>query len=70
MLQFAWMLLTDARARASVARERGASALEWAIIAAIVVVAATAVGAVVYKVVTNKASNIEDCGNVPAGTKC
>ncbi len=70
MLQFAWMLLSDARARASVARERGASALEWAIIAAIVVVAATAIGAVVYKVVTNNASKVEQCGNLPAGSQC
>ena len=70
MLQFAWMLLQDARARTSVARERGASALEWAIIAAIVVVAATAIGAVVYKVVTKEAGKVEHCGNLPAGSKC
>lgn len=70
MLQFAWMLLLDARARASVARERGASALEWAIIAAIVVIAATAIGGVILHVVTKDAGQISKCGNLPAGTKC
>ena len=35
-------------------QERGASALEWAIIAAIVVVAATAIGAAIYNIVQNK----------------
>ncbi|AKU18066.1 hypothetical protein [Luteipulveratus mongoliensis] len=70
MLQLAWLLINDARHRAHTAREEGASALEWAIIAAIVVVAATAVGAVVYKVVTNKASQIDNCGSLPAGSKC
>lgn len=70
MLEFAWVLLLDARARFDGARERGASALEWAIIAAIVVVAATAIGAVVYKVVTANADKVQNCGNLPAGSSC
>ena len=51
-------------------RDRGASALEWAIIAAISVVIATIIGAVVYNVVNNKSSDIEKCGNQPVGSKC
>lgn len=52
------------------ARERGASALEWALIAAIVVVAATFIGAAVYNVVTERAGELERCADVPVGTNC
>lgn len=52
------------------ARERGASALEWALIAAIVVVAATFIGAAVYNVVQDKAADMENCSNTPAGGQC
>jgi hypothetical protein len=51
-------------------RDRGASALEWAIIAAISVVIATIIGAVVYNVVSNKSSDIQKCGDQPVGSKC
>jgi len=51
-------------------RERGASALEWAIIAAIVVVAASIIGAVVYNVVTKKSNNLQNCADQPVGQKC
>lgn len=52
------------------ARERGASALEWALIAAIVVVAATFIGAAVYNVVQDRAGQMTDCANAPVGSNC
>lgn len=50
--------------------DRGASALEWAIIAAISVVMATFIGFVIYHFVQTKATNIKNCENVPAGASC
>lgn len=52
------------------ARDAGASALEFAIIAAIVVVAASVIGAVIYNVVDTKSSNLQECADVAVGTKC
>jgi hypothetical protein len=49
-------------------RELGASALEWAIIAAIAVVIASIVGYAVYNVVDTKSTNITNCGNQPVGS--
>ena len=51
-------------------RESGASALEWAIIAAISVVMATVIGTVIYNVVQTKGTNITTCANVPVGGTC
>ena len=51
-------------------RELGASALEWAIIAAIVVVAASVIGAVIYNIVEDKGTQLEDCANQPVGAQC
>ena len=51
-------------------RELGASALEWAIIAAISVVIATVIGTVIYTVVNNKGTQITNCANQPVGTAC
>ena len=48
----------------------GASALEWAIIAAIVVVAATAIGAAIYNIVQDKAAALDNCANQPVGSTC
>lgn len=62
--------LKRVRAALNGARERGASALEWALIAAIVVVAATFIGAAVYNVVTDRAADMENCANQPAGSTC
>ena len=56
--------------RSSERRDLGASALEWAIIAAISVVIATIIGAVVYNLVNDKADNIQKCGSQPVGSKC
>lgn len=51
-------------------RDLGASALEWAIIAAISVVIATIIGTVVYNIVSKKSTDITNCGNQPVGTQC
>ena len=58
------------RRMAGTAKERGASALEFAIIAAIVVVLASIIGGVVYKIVSDKSKNLKDCANQPIGTAC
>lgn len=50
--------------------DRGASALEWAVIAAVLVVAASAIGVVVYNVVTEKGAALEECANQPVGSQC
>lgn len=52
-------------------KDRGASALEWAIIAGISVVAAAAIGAVVYKIVKDNSSALQTCANQAAnGNAC
>jgi Flp pilus assembly pilin Flp len=48
-------------------RDRGASALEWAIIAAISVVIAAFIGYVVYGVVKDKGSSIQKCASQANG---
>jgi len=50
--------------------DRGASALEWAVIAAVLVVAASAIGVVVYNVVQQKGSALQECANQPVGSQC
>ena len=49
------------------AREAGASALEFAIIAAIVVVAASVIGGVIYNIVDTKSQKLDQCANQPVG---
>jgi hypothetical protein len=56
--------------RAEPHKDRGASALEWAIIAAISVVMATVIGAVIYHVVSSKSSDIQNCANQPVNSSC
>lgn len=51
-------------------RDLGASAIEWAIIAAIAVVIATVIGTVVYNVVTKKGNDLQNCANQPVGGSC
>ncbi|NNM46023.1 hypothetical protein HJG52_08380 [Knoellia sp. DB2414S] len=72
MLDVGLTLMRMALLRAQMARrdERGASALEWALIAAVVVVAASIIGGVVYRIVSNKSSQLENCANQPAGSSC
>jgi ABC-type Fe3+ transport system permease subunit len=55
-----------ARTRAGRRGDRGASALEWAIISAILVTAAVIIGGVIYNVVKNKSDQIEQCGSLGA----
>ena len=74
MIQLAATLLQVAAHRARALREQprdlGASALEWAIIAAVVVVAASVIGGVVYNIVQDKGAALEDCANQPVGSAC
>lgn len=51
-------------------RERGASALEWALIAAVVVVAAALIGSAVYNVIQQRAAQVSTCGSVGPGGTC
>ena len=55
--------------RAGPHRDRGASALEWAIISAIVVTAAVVIGGIIYNVVQDKGATLENCANQPVGAK-
>jgi Flp pilus assembly pilin Flp len=50
--------------------DRGASAIEWAIIAAVAVVMISIVGAVLVQVVGDKSQKISDCANQPVGSSC
>jgi Flp pilus assembly pilin Flp len=74
MLTYVGLLYDNLRWRLQRLRDepmdRGASALEWAIIAAISVVMATFIGVVIYNIVQNKAKTINSCGNQPVGTSC
>jgi Flp pilus assembly pilin Flp len=73
MISFAVLLLQDAHARFRRLRhddEAGASVLEWAMIAAVVVVAASIIGAVIFNIVNDKSSQLDDCANQPAGSAC
>lgn len=51
-------------------RDRGASALEWALIAAVVVVAAALIGSAVFNVIQTRAGQVTECGNVGPGGTC
>jgi hypothetical protein len=72
ILQFAvslWGTGVD-RARAlreTPRRDLGASALEWAIISAILVTASVLIGGIIYKVVQDKGNTLEQCANQPVG---
>lgn len=57
--------------RARAASDSGASALEWAVISAIVVTAAVIIGGIVYNAVQNKGNAISTCANQgPQATQC
>jgi Flp pilus assembly pilin Flp len=58
------------RARAAGGRDAGASALEWAVIAAIVVVAATLIGGAVFKIVQTKSEELTKCSATAVGGTC
>ena len=75
MLWYVGVLVDVVRGRIAALREDenrdlGASALEWAIIAAISVVIASIIGAVVYNVVKDKGSKLQDCANQAVGASC
>jgi Flp pilus assembly pilin Flp len=73
MTELAVVLLRGRIARAQRLRaqdERGASVLEWALIAAVVVVAASIIGAVIFNIVTKKSNDLESCSNVQPGSTC
>jgi Flp pilus assembly pilin Flp len=72
MISLALLLLQDAHARYRRLRqdEAGASVLEWALIAAVVVVAASIIGAVIFNIVQDKSTQLDSCANQPAGTDC
>jgi len=72
MIEMAVLLVQGAAARAGRLRrdERGASVVEWALIAAVMVVAASVIGAVIYNIVTTKSTNLDNCANQPVGTAC
>lgn len=52
------LMLRDRLDRARTAPDRGASAIEWVIISAILVVIAGAIGTIIYNKVTDKAKSI------------
>lgn len=61
-------LLTRLRARRS--DQRGATVLEWALIAAAVVVATSVIAAVIFRVIDNRSADLEACANQPANVEC
>lgn len=63
-----WMIRAHSQLLAT--RDRGASALEWALIAAVVVVAASLIGGAVYNAVADKAADVEQCTDVAVGGTC
>ena len=50
--------------------ERGATVLEWALIAAVVVVAASIIAAVIFRIINQKSQDLSDCANKPADVAC
>jgi Flp pilus assembly pilin Flp len=75
MLWYVGVLVDVLRGRIATLREDenrdlGASALEWAIIAAISVVIASIIGAVVYNVVKDKGTSLKNCANQAVGASC
>jgi len=51
-------------------RDRGASALEWAIIAAVTVLMVSVIGGVIYNIVDAKSEKLQDCADQPVGSAC
>lgn len=51
--------------------ERGASAIEWVVITAILVIAVSIVGAIVMNIVQSRADQLESCADTAAtGEEC
>jgi Flp pilus assembly pilin Flp len=72
MTELAVILWQGAFARLHRVREEedGATVLEWALIAAVVVVAASIIGAVIFNIVKTKSANLNNCANKPVGSTC
>lgn len=70
VLLFQIALIRARALRADDNRERGASAIEWAIIAAITVVAAVGIGAIVYTIVNNNKTALTNCSTAKPGDSC
>lgn len=71
MVTLAAILVQGLHSRALRKRdEGGASVLEWALIAAVVVVAASIIGAVIFNIVQTKSAKLNDCANKAAGAAC
>ncbi len=51
-------------------RDLGASALEWAIISAILVTAAVLIGGIIYNVIQSKGDELEQCSTTAPGGAC
>ncbi len=51
-------------------RDAGASALEFAIIAAVTVLAASVIGGLVYTIVGDRAEELENCSTQAVGSAC
>ncbi|WP_308470212.1 hypothetical protein [Kineococcus rubinsiae] len=66
----AGVLAARARRAAAGGRDLGASALEWAVIAAVVVVAASLIGGAVFRIVQTKSDELTRCSAVAVGTAC
>jgi Flp pilus assembly pilin Flp len=59
-----------ARLRSRHADERGATVLEWALIAAAVVVATSVIAAVIFRIIDRQSNDLEQCANQPANVEC
>ncbi len=76
MLWYVGVLYDGLRGRIAIALEHddekdlGASALEWAIIAAISVIMATVIGAVIYNLVKDKSTQIKNCNLQDPSQNC
>ena len=64
------VLARRGRRAAAGGRDLGASALEWAVIAAVVVVAASLIGGAVFNIVKSKSADLTKCSAVAVGTEC
>jgi|GEM_PF-5286841 hypothetical protein len=71
-LQFALIYLRGRIARArSEETSRGASAVEWVVISAIVVTIVAAVGVIITRALKNKAGSVSNCiGSADGSSKC
>ncbi len=51
--------------------DRGASAIEWVVITAVLVIAVSVVAAIVLNIVRERSSQLEDCANsATSGQEC